>query len=83
MLKGFPNLRIKVDCCLFLTASVPHASFNAIMWAFLDTKSFAAGSSMYPSSGFLRFMLMTTRQSRVSLKRHLKVLSMGLLKRDK
>ncbi len=39
--KGFPIVN-KVDCW------VPCALLKAIMWAFLATKSFAAGSSTYP-----------------------------------
>ncbi len=62
-LKGFPNLWIKVDCCLSDDASgrfpkrswhlfafqwVPCTSFNSIVWPFLATKSFEAGSSTDP-----------------------------------
>ncbi len=40
--QGISKLMNKVDC------QVPHALLKAIVWAFLTTKSFAAGSSMYP-----------------------------------
>ncbi len=40
--QGISKLVNKVDCW------VPCASLKVIVWAFLATKSFAAGSSMYP-----------------------------------
>jgi hypothetical protein len=40
--QGISKLVNKVDC------RVPCASLKAIVWAFLATKSFAAGSSTYP-----------------------------------
>jgi hypothetical protein len=40
--KGISKLMNKVDC------PVPRALLRAIVWAFLATKSFAAGSSTYP-----------------------------------
>jgi hypothetical protein len=71
--------KMKID----LTTRTQKAIFDAlqisscfallmIVQAFQATKTFAVGSLMYPSLGFLRFVLMTTRQSRVSLKRHMK-----------
>jgi hypothetical protein len=39
---GISKLMNKVDC------RVPRTSLKAIVWAFLATKSFAAGSSTYP-----------------------------------
>ncbi len=130
--KGLPNSWIRLIVACPMTASgwfpsmIPtwscYSGFLAIcskqVWAFLATKSFAAGSSMYPchmacvsksfprdvisssnccpqwhrsavdvmhicwgwslsipflcSSGFLRLVLMTSRQSGVSRMRHLK-----------
>ncbi len=40
--QGISKLMNKVDCW------VPHALHKAIVWTFLATKTFAAGSSMYP-----------------------------------
>ncbi len=147
ILKRFPNLWIKIDCCLSYDSfwTIPKCSLHlitfqwvpctlpdAIVQAFIVANSFAVGSSLYPcqkacvsksvprdvisligcsnpmprsavgvmplswgwllsvpflwsscSLGFLRCMLMTPCQSGVSLKRHLKVLFMGLLKCNK